>query len=98
MRIALTYFLLVSIANADTGRVLIDGMGCRTRQQAIQRIFEKLPDIDKVTILPRRDAPVDNQRYFIIISKGKLPPKEALIAALGRRARFYKILSVRAEP
>jgi len=86
--------LLPGTAIADTCRVLIDGTGCRTRQQAIQRIFEKLPDVGEVTILPRRDAPADNQRYFIVEAKSEIPTKQSLIEALGRRAKFYKILTV----
>jgi hypothetical protein len=86
--------LLPATAGADTCRALIAGTGCRTRQQAIQRIFEKLSDVEDVTILPRRDAPADNHRYFVIESKGKPPTKEALIAALGRRAEYYKVLTV----
>ena len=90
--------LLTVTAGAENCRVLIDGTGCRTRQQAIQRIFEKLPSVADVTILPRRDAPADNQRYFVIESEGTPPTKEALIEALGRRAKFYKVLSVEPIP
>lgn len=98
MRISIVLLLIFPfIAAAENARVLIDGTGCRTRQQAIQRIFEKLPEIDEVTILPRRDAPQDNQRIFIVESEGPVPTKEALIAALGRRAKFYKVLSVSPE-
>ena len=79
---------------ASQARVLIDGTGCRTRQQAIERIFEKLPEIERVTILPRRDAPADNQRIFVLETNGGVPTKETLIKALGRRAKFYKVLSV----
>ncbi|MFK7852281.1 MAG: hypothetical protein AB8D78_14990 [Akkermansiaceae bacterium] len=85
---------LTATARADTARVLIDGTGCSTRQLAIKRIFEEHPQIGKVMILPRRDAPVNNQRYFIIESAGALPTKAELIKALGRRAKFYKILKV----
>lgn len=94
MRSIIYYILLVSVASAETARVLIDGTGCRTRQQAIQRIFEKLPEIDEVTILPRRDAPADNQRIFVLETPGPIPTKEKLIEALGRRAKFYKVLTV----
>lgn len=90
----LIFFLLSASAFADTCRVLIEGTGCRTRQQSIERIFEKIPDVTKVTILPRSAAPADNHRYFIIESKGTSPTKDALIEALGRRAKFYKILTV----
>jgi hypothetical protein len=86
--------LLAATACADTCRVLIDGTGCRTRQQAIQRIFVKLPDVEKVTILPRSESPADNQRIFVIESKAATPSKETLIEALGRRAKFYRVLTV----
>ena len=36
----------------------------------------------------------DNQRYFVIESRGIPPTKEALIEALGRKAKFYKVLNV----
>lgn len=95
MRSALLLALILpATAAADTCRVLIDGTGCRTRQQAIQRIFEKLPDVKTVTILPRSEAPADNQRYFLIESEGTSPTKETLIGALGRKAKFYKVLTV----
>ncbi len=94
MRIIFFSLLISMIAHGETVRVLIDGTGCRTRQLAIQRIFEKMPDVDDVTILPRRDAPADNQRIFIVESKGPAPSKETLIEALGRRAKFYKIETV----
>ena len=94
--------LLPATAGADScramGRALIAGTGCRTRQQAIQRIFRKLPDVEDVTILPRRAAPTDNHRYFIIESKGSPPTKETLIKALGHRARFYEVLAVEPLP
>jgi hypothetical protein len=41
-----------------------------------------------VRLLPRRDAPADNHRYFAIESKGGSPAKEALIKDLGRRSKF----------
>jgi len=90
--------LLSPLAYAETCRVLIDGTGCSTRQQAIERIFEKLPEVEGVTILPRRDAPKNNQRYFVIETAGEAPSKERLVEALGRRAKFYIILSVEPLP
>jgi hypothetical protein len=90
--------LLTATAYADTCRVLIDGTGCRTRQQAIQRIFEKLPDVKEVTILPCKEAPADNHRYFVIESKGTSPTKETLIESLGRKAKFYKVITVEPLP
>lgn len=90
--------LCSSVAVAGTCRVLVDGTGCSTRQQAICRIFEKLPEVKRVTILPRRNAPADNQHYFHIEAMASNPSKESLIQALGRRARFYKILIVEPLP
>ena len=95
MKVVLFSWLMAgSVICAGEARVLIDGTGCRTRQQAIERIFEKLPEVDRVTILPRRDSPADNQRIFVLQTNGDPPSKEELIAALGRRAKFYKVLSV----
>ncbi|MGB6223361.1 hypothetical protein [Haloferula sp.] len=82
---------------ADSCRALVDGAGCRTRQLAMQRIWEKLPLVTEVKILPREDAPKANQRYFIIHSDGPSPSRDDLIKALGRRAKHYIVLSVEAE-
>lgn len=78
-------------------RVLIDGAGCRTRQLAIKRIFEKIPGVEDVIILPRSEAPVENQRFFIIRSGDTAPSREELIGALGRRAKHYRVLTVTPE-
>ena len=86
--------LLTLHADAEECRVLIDGTGCRTRQLAIRKIVEKVPGVEEVTILPRDEAPADNQRYFSVRSKGEAPTREQLVAALGRRAKHYRILSV----
>jgi hypothetical protein len=86
--------LLTLHAHAEECRVLIDGTGCRTRQLAIRKILEKLPGVEGVTILPRAEAPADNQRFFIVRSNGKAPDRDELVAALGRRARHYRILTV----
>ncbi len=81
-------------ASADTCRVLVEGCGCHTRQLAIQRIMENMPGVQEVTILPRAQAPGDNQRYFVIKSSGESPTQEMIIAALGHRAKFYHVVSV----
>lgn len=95
MRIAIiAAILLTATAGADTCRALIAGTGCRTRQQAIQRIIEKMPGVSDVTILSRNEAPADNHRYFVIESKNASPNKETLIEALGSRAKFYKVVTV----
>ena len=84
-------------ASAEDCRVLIDGTGCRTRQLAIQRIFEKIPGVDDVIVLPRKDAPAGNQRIFIVRSAGAALSREKLIEALGKRAKHYRVLTVTPE-
>ncbi len=81
-------------ALAGESLVLIDGTGCRTRQLAIERIFEKIPGVTEVTILRREEAPAENQRYFRVKSTGESPGREQFIEALARRAKHYRILSV----
>jgi hypothetical protein len=102
MNVALRGLLLVQTlllmpANAEDCRVLVGGSGCRTRQLAIERIFEELPGVHDVEILPRKVAPAPNQRVFLIRSTGKAPTREQLITALGRRARHYLVLEVTSE-
>lgn len=97
MRVILLGILISSSAIADSCRVLVEGAGCRTRQLAIQRIWTSLEGVDDVRILPRKEAPAANHRYFIIRSGGRSPDKEELIEALGRRAKHYKVISVEPE-
>lgn len=94
MKWLLPWLLMSFAATADECRVLIAGTGCRTRQLAIQRILEAMPEVKEVTILSREQAPAENQRYFVVRSAGKTPSKEEMVAALGRRAKFYQIVSV----
>ena len=94
MKIAAFLLLLAASAFGDTCRVLIGGTGCRTRQLAIKRIFENLPDTVRVTILPREEAPELNQRYFIVTTKDESPTSDKLVQALGRRAKHYHVISV----
>ncbi len=94
MKLLVIIALLALTAHAEECRVLIDGTGCRTRQLAIRKILQKLPGVEEVTILPRNEAPADNQRYFTVRSKAGSPTQEELVAALGRRAKHYRILSV----
>jgi hypothetical protein len=100
MRIPALLAILATPVFADVCRVLVDGTGCRTRQLAVTRIFEKLPGVKEVDILPRAEAPARNQRYFLIRSTGKAPSREQLIEDLGRRAKHYHVISVslRAAP
>ena len=78
-------------------RVLVDGAGCRTRQLVIQKIWEKLPGVSEVLILPREEAPAANQRIFVIRCKESSPTEEQLVEALGRRAKFYHVIQVTAQ-
>jgi hypothetical protein len=43
---------------------------------------------------PRIDAPAQNQRPIVVRSVGNSPTRDERIAALGRRAQHYRILSV----
>ena len=95
MKILAILLFLATDLMADHCRVLVDGAGCRTRQLAMQRIWEELPNVKEVEILPREKAPAKNQRYFIIRCEGSSPPtQKELITALGRRAKHYIVLSV----
>ena len=94
MKIFSIFLFLSTSLMADSCRALVDGAGCRTRQLAMQRIWEKLPRVTEVEILPREKAPAQNQRYFIIHSEGNSPTQDELIEALGRRAKHYIVLSV----
>jgi hypothetical protein len=96
MWIRLAFLLMLLPVKADDCRVLVEGAGCRTRQLAMQRIWEKLPGVTGVEILPREQAPAANHRWFVICSDRKAPDRETLIKALGRRARHYVV--VRVEP
>jgi hypothetical protein len=91
--LALLLFLAVDLV-AENCRVLVDGAGCRTRQLAMQRIWEDLPNVKEVEILSREEAPAPNQRYFSIRCEGNTPTKKEFITALGRRAKHYIVLSV----
>lgn len=98
MKFLLILFLIVIQAHAGDYRVLVEGAGCRTRQLAMQKIFEKMPGVRDVTILPRSEAPEDNQRYFLIRSTEPIPNREQVSMALGRRAKYYQVISVTPEP
>ena len=97
VKILLLVILLVQAALAADCRVLVDGSGCRTRQLVIQSIWEKLPGVTEVVILPREEAPAANQRYFVIRTKEASPTKEQFVEALGRRAKFYHVINVKAQ-
>ena len=94
MKVPFILLLLAATAPADTCRALVDGAGCRTRQLAIQKIWEGLPEVDEVEILRREEAPEDNQRYFLLRCRGDSPSREQLVVALGRRAKHYHVLRV----
>ena len=98
MKVVAFSLLLAAPLFSDTCRVLVDGAGCRTRQLAIKRIFEKLPEITEVATLPPEDAPALNQRYFIVKTENDSPTLDELVEALGRRAKHYQIVSVTPQP
>ena len=98
LKSGLIVILSTATLQAASVKVLIAGTGCRTRQQAIERIFEKMEGVKQVTILPRRESPADNHRYFIVECAGIPPTQSELVTALGRRAKFYRILSVSSIP
>ncbi len=95
---SLGFIILLTSAQAADIRVLVDGAGCRTRQLAIQRIWERLPKVDEVVILPREERPAPNQRYFVIRCHGDAPALEKLNDALGNRVRHYKAIEVEPMP
>ena len=85
-------------APAADYKVLVEGSGCRTRQLALEKVFERMPGVRDVTILPRAEAPEDNHRYFLIRSTGSMPSREQISKALKRRAKYCHIISVTPEP
>ena len=95
--VALSLILSLT-AWAEDCKVLVDGAGCRTRQLAIERVFEGMPEVTSVEILPLAEAPALNQRYFVLRCAGKAPSREQLIEALGRRAKFYHVIAVTPVP
>lgn len=94
MRIILFILCLSPWTFAHDYRVLVDGAGCRTRQLAIQRAFAAMSGVHQVEIQPRSESPALNQRYFIIRSSEKIPNRDRLIEALGRRAKFYHVQEI----
>ena len=98
MKIFPLIFLMVIQAHAADYRVLVEGTGCRTRQLAVEKVFESMPGVRVVTILPRAAAPRDNQRYFLIRSTESIPSREQVSEALGRRAKYCQVISVTPEP
>ena len=47
---------------------------------------------------PRIDAPAQNQRPIVVRSVGNSPTRDERIAALGRRAQHYRVLTVALDP
>lgn len=80
-------------ASAHECRVAVDGVGCHTRQLAVQKIWKAQSGVTSVVIQPRGPSDPANQRIFVVSSKHPLD-QAALQAALGPRSRFYRILSV----
>lgn len=94
MRLRIVILLMVMPVAAEDCRALVEGAGCRTRQLAMQRIWEAMPRVTDVEILPREQAPAANHRWFVIRAEGDGPDKDALIKALGRRAKHYHVVRV----
>ncbi len=86
-------FLACLPIRAGEVRVEVGGVGCHTRQLAVQKLWSKLPSVTSVTIQPRGPSDPANRRVFVIIAS-KPPDQPALEAALGSRNRFYKVLSL----
>lgn len=89
---AILLFYITTVHAAEM-HVAVDGVGCHTRQLAIQKLWSALPSVTSVAIRPRGQSDPANQRVFVIISTNP-PSRQALESALGARTRFYKILSV----
>jgi hypothetical protein len=88
------WLVLVPGVLADEFRARVEGAGCRTRQLTIQRIWEQLPEVETVTILPRKQRPAPNQRDFILRCPDATPTAERLNEALGRRAAYYRVIQL----
>ena len=94
MRWCLCLFVLLTDLLADECRARVDGVGCRTRQLAVQRIWERLPEVDGVTVLPRDQRQKPNQRDFVLRCSGKTPTTKRLNEALGRRTSYYRAIQI----
>lgn len=91
--ICMALFLACLPVRAADVRVEVDGVGCHTRQLAVQKVWTKLPGVISVTILPRGTSDPANRRIFVITAS-PAPDQPALETALGARTRFYKVLKV----
>lgn len=74
-------------------RVEVDGVGCHTRQLAVQKLWSAMPGVSSVAIQPRGQADPANRRVFVITA-AEAPTRQSLETALGTRTRFYKVLDV----
>ncbi|OYV05843.1 MAG: hypothetical protein CFE26_09460 [Verrucomicrobiales bacterium VVV1] len=74
-------------------RVEVDGVGCHTRQLAVQKLWSRMASVTSVTIQPRGPSDPANRRVFVIMA-AQAPDRPALETALGTRTRFYKVLNV----
>ncbi len=82
---------------ADTVKVTVGDTGCPGRQLAVKHLWEKIPCVTSVTVLPRQQGDVAASRVFVIVTKGPSPDSAMLRSALARRAERYPILSYQAE-
>jgi hypothetical protein len=90
---SLILLLCFTAVHAAEIHVVVEGVGCHTRQLAVQKIWSALPGVTSVVIRPRGPTGIANQRVFEIISANP-PSRQALDTALGARTRFYKIRSI----
>jgi hypothetical protein len=84
-------------AIADTIHVTVGNTGCPGRQISVIKIWEKIPEVLSVTILPRQPKDPSAQRVFVIVSKAISPTEESLRKALGRRVEQYPILKYKKQ-
>lgn len=91
--ICMAFLLACLPLRAADVRVEVDGVGCHTRQLAVQKLWSRLPGVTSVAIQPRGPSDPANRRVFVI--KGSpAPDQPTLETALGSRTRFYRILAV----
>jgi hypothetical protein len=81
-------------ASAGTIHVTVGNTGCRTKQLTVQRLWQAIPGMRSVTIVPRKSGDPANQRVFILSTPGSDPDQAALTRALGRRAERYPVLAL----
>jgi hypothetical protein len=94
----LIHALFIVTASAGTVHVAVGNTGCGTRQLTVKRLWQSMPGVRSVVIVPRKPDDPANQRVFIVTTGGADPDQTALSRALGRRAARYPILSLAPSP